>query len=138
MSALLSENAASGPEVFPPVELGRCSEGFPVARVGDIAFAMLPGRDGWHYVASGWRISRPLARRVANFILAWWNAESLGGFDLADLFAVDTAIASDMALVFGHIAQLSNAEYPTEYRADIEAIIAQWRPEIWARSLLTA
>ena len=74
------------------------------------------------------------ARRVANFILAWWNAESLGGFDLADLFAVDTAIASDMALVFGHIAQLSNAEYPTECRADIEAIIAQWRPEIWARA----
>ncbi len=61
MSAPLSENPASGPEVFPPVELGRCSEGFPVARVGDVAFAMLPGRDGRHYLASGWRISRPLA-----------------------------------------------------------------------------
>ena len=32
------------------------------------------------------------------------------------------------------LAQLSNAEYPTEYRADIEANIAQWRPEIWARA----
>ena len=61
MSALLSENPAPGPEAFPPVELGRCSEGFPVARVGDVAFAMLPGRDGRHYLASGWRISRPLA-----------------------------------------------------------------------------
>ena len=34
------------------------------------------------------------ANRVANFVLAWWNAESLGGFDLADLFAVDAAIAA--------------------------------------------
>lgn len=78
------------------------------------------------------------ARRVANFILAWWNAESLGGFDLADLFAVDASIAADMALVFSHVAQLSNAEYPSEYRTEIEAIIAQWRPEIWARATETA
>jgi hypothetical protein len=78
------------------------------------------------------------SRRVANFILAWWNADSLGGFDLADLFAVDAAIAADMAQVFNHVASLSVAEYPNEYRAEIEAVIAQWRPEIWARSLLTA
>jgi hypothetical protein len=31
------------------------------------------------------------SRRAANFILAWWNAETLGGFDLADLFAVDAS-----------------------------------------------
>lgn len=74
------------------------------------------------------------ARRVANFVLAWWNADSLGGFDLADLFAVDAAIARDMALVFGYIAQLSSAEYPTEYREEIEAIIAEWRPEVWGRA----
>ncbi|PZU83438.1 MAG: hypothetical protein DI527_23995 [Chelatococcus sp.] len=61
MSASPSENAAAGTEAFPPVEFGRCNEGFPVARVGDNAFAMLPGRDGRHYLASGWRISRPLA-----------------------------------------------------------------------------
>lgn len=76
--------------------------------------------------------------RVANFVLAWWNAPSLGGFDLADLFAVDTAIAADMALVFNHVARLSNAAYPDEYKAEIEAIIAQWRPEIWARATETA
>lgn len=78
------------------------------------------------------------SRRVANFILAWWNADSLGGFDLADLFTVDAAIAADMAQVFSHVAGLSVAEYPSEHRAEIEAVIAQWRPEIWARSLETA
>ncbi|WP_349236278.1 hypothetical protein [Bosea sp. AK1] len=75
---------------------------------------------------------------MANFVLAWWNAESLGGFDLADLFAVDSAIAADMALVFNHLARLSNAEYPNEYRREIEGIIAQWRPGIWARAQATA
>jgi len=74
------------------------------------------------------------ARRVAAFILAWWNAESLGGFDIADLFAVDRKIASDMATVFSWIARQDNAIYPTEHRAEIEAIIEQWRPEVWARS----
>ncbi len=52
------------------------------------------------------------ARRAANFILAWWNAESLGGFDIADLFAQDAAIAADMATVFAWIAHRSNAVYP--------------------------
>ena len=39
MSVSPSENAAAGTEAFPPVEFGRCNEGFPVARVGDNAFA---------------------------------------------------------------------------------------------------
>lgn len=74
------------------------------------------------------------ARRVAKFILAWWNAESLGGFDITDLFAVDPRIATDMATVFSWLARQSDATYPTEHRAEIEAITAQWRPEVWARS----
>lgn len=40
------------------------------------------------------------AKRVANFILAWWNSDVLGGFDFADLFAVDEAISRDMSRVF--------------------------------------
>jgi hypothetical protein len=74
------------------------------------------------------------ARRVANFLLAWWNAESLGGFDIADLFALDAAIALDTATVFGWIARSPNAVYPEEYRGEIEALIERWRPEVWARS----
>lgn len=74
------------------------------------------------------------ARRAANFILAWWNADSLGGFDIAELFGQDTAIAADMAIVFGWIARRSNAVYPEEYRAEIEGLIEAWRPQVWARS----
>lgn len=43
------------------VEFGRSADGFPIARVGDTAFAMLPARDGGHYLASGWKIGPPLA-----------------------------------------------------------------------------
>ncbi|RFB76639.1 DUF7007 domain-containing protein [Methylovirgula sp. 4M-Z18] len=56
----LSENRGGNDITFPPVEFGRSAEDFPVARVGDTAFAMLPGRDGKHFLASGWRIGRPL------------------------------------------------------------------------------
>lgn len=74
------------------------------------------------------------AKRVADFILAWWNAESLGGFDLADLFAVDESVARDMATVFVWLSRQSSPDYPSAYRSEIEQIIAAWRPEIWAQA----
>lgn len=54
----------------PEVEFGRSAEGFPVARVGDSAFAMLPARAERHYLATGWRIARPL--------LEWRRADFYG------------------------------------------------------------
>lgn len=74
------------------------------------------------------------SRRVANFLLAWWNGESLGGFDITDLFGVDSAIAADMATVFTWLAGQSVATYPTEYRAELDKVIEEWRPEIWAKA----
>ncbi len=62
------------------------------------------------------------SRRVANFILAWWNATDHGGFDLAEIFAVDEAIADDMRTVF---AYLSYARSSVRH--------ACMMPSIWAR-----
>ena len=45
---------------FPGVLFGHSRDGFPVALVGDNAFAMVPGKDSRHYLATGWRIARPL------------------------------------------------------------------------------
>ena len=45
---------------FARVLFGRSHDGFPVALVGDNAFAMVPGTNGRHYLATGWRIARPL------------------------------------------------------------------------------
>ena len=50
------------------------------------------------------------ARRVADFLLAWWNAGECGGFDLTNLWGVDVSIAEDMVIVFGYVAR-ANA-YP--------------------------
>lgn len=67
------------------------------------------------------------SRKVANFILAWWNAPTQGGFDLADVFGVDTMIAEDMAMIFAFLCRQDIPVYPQEYRAEIEAIIGEWR-----------
>ncbi|MGE4339703.1 MAG: hypothetical protein AB7E55_27630 [Pigmentiphaga sp.] len=70
------------------------------------------------------------SRLVANFLLAWWNAGSCGGFDLTDLWGVDRAIANDMIAVIVLIA--SRHDYPDVYglRTDFERMVAEWRPEL--------
>lgn len=45
---------------LPGVSFGRSADGLPVALVGDTAFAMVPGREGRHFLATGWRIGRPI------------------------------------------------------------------------------
>lgn len=74
------------------------------------------------------------SRRVADFLLAWWNASECGGFDLTNLFSVDDSIATDMVAVFALIARLSR--YPDAlglgFGKDFEAIVREWRPELVA------
>ena len=43
------------------VEFGSSSEGFPVARLGDLLLAMLPRSTGGGFLASAWRLARPLS-----------------------------------------------------------------------------
>ncbi|GGD58516.1 DUF7673 family protein [Pseudoxanthomonas indica] len=68
--------------------------------------------------------------RVANFLLAWWNADSCGGFDLTDLWVVDQAIRSDMLTTLGLI--LKSHSYPDTlgYGAQFEKLISPWRPDL--------
>ena len=68
--ALPSSSTADGEPDGPKIEYGKSSEGFLVARVGEIAFAMVPTRTGGHYLATGWRISRPMD--------AWTRADFYG------------------------------------------------------------
>ncbi|MBB4571307.1 DUF7673 family protein [Rhizobium leucaenae] len=68
-------------------------------------------------------------RRVANFLLAWWNTEVHGRFDPTDLTNVDPHIGEDMATIFTFLAREEDVVYPYDYRDEIEAIIARWRPQ---------
>ncbi len=56
---------------------GHSGDGLLVALVGDNAYAIMPGRDGKHYLASGWRIVRPMTE--------WTRSDFYGhGGDLAN------------------------------------------------------
>lgn len=54
------EDTRSAPEIL-GVEFGRTSDGFPVARLGDLLLAMLPRGSGGWYLASAWRLMQPLS-----------------------------------------------------------------------------
>ncbi len=62
------------------------------------------------------------------FLLAWHSAEENGGWDRADLWAVDNAIADDMLTVVRLIRQ-SGGRYPNDlgFETDITAVWRQWR-----------
>ena len=69
-------------------------------------------------------------------MLAWWNAPKQGGFDLTDLWSLDTNIRLDILHVCQFIAE-NNGIYPDRlgYGADFEKIIARWRPQALSASL---
>ena len=70
------------------------------------------------------------SRIVANFLLAWWNAGECGGFDLTQVWGVDTSIAVDMLRVFALMAE--RRQYPDNmgYGRQFEAIVRVWRPAL--------
>ncbi|HDR9128347.1 TPA: hypothetical protein QDB31_005442 [Burkholderia vietnamiensis] len=70
------------------------------------------------------------SRRVADFLLAWWNAGQCGGFDLTTAWGVDDAIAADMVTVFGLIVRVNNYPDTLGYEAEFNAIVREWRPEL--------
>jgi len=67
------------------------------------------------------------SRRVANFLLAWWNAHDNGGFDLTDMWAVDSDIAADMVTVFTYVATHQHYADHFGYSTHMHNIWKQWR-----------
>ncbi|KAF3458047.1 hypothetical protein GO287_05006 [Ralstonia solanacearum] len=70
------------------------------------------------------------SRRVADFLLAWWNAGQCGGFDLTTAWGVDDAIAADMVTVFGFIVRVNKYPDTLGYESEFNAIVREWRPEL--------
>ena len=69
------------------------------------------------------------ARYAANFLLAWWNAGDLGGFDLTEAWGLDEALREDLVTLFGFIAR--NKVYPSafSFRSEFEDLVRLWRPQ---------
>lgn len=72
--------ASHTPASFPIPEFGQSADGLTVARIGDAAYAMIPKRNGGHFLGSGWRLSKPFAE--------WKRSDFYGhGGDIADATA---------------------------------------------------
>lgn len=68
--------------------------------------------------------------RVANFLLAWWNARDNGGFDFTDFWSMDPPILRDCLTVLGFILNArcyldSDPKYSPLFREVHRA----WRPQ---------
>jgi hypothetical protein len=73
---LTSPTSSEAPDAS-AASFGQSADGMLVALVGENAYAMAPGRDGRHYLVSGWRIARPMAE--------WTRSDFYGhGGELAD------------------------------------------------------
>ena len=67
------------------------------------------------------------SRVVADFLLAWWNADEYGGFNLTDVWAVDGRIAEDMLAVFTQIVLSRSYPDTLGYEKEFESIVSWWR-----------
>ena len=72
------------------------------------------------------------SRRVADFLLAWWNSANCGGFDLTILWGVDSAIAKDMAVVFSCLARVHYYPDTLGYGESFQLIERNWRSPVTA------
>lgn len=69
-------------------------------------------------------------RRVANFLLSWWNSEACGGWGITDVWSLDRAIIEDIFVVLRLVEQ--EWAYPNSlgYEDDFQEILRQWRPRL--------
>jgi len=67
------------------------------------------------------------SRRVADFLLAWYNAGEYRGWDPVDLWNVDTEIADDMLTVVNLIRE--SHRYPNDlgFEEEIQEVWRLWR-----------
>jgi hypothetical protein len=67
-------------------------------------------------------------RRVADFLLAWYNADENGGWGPADLWSLDKQIGDDVMTVIGLIRS-AHGYYPGDhgFRREIERVWELWR-----------
>jgi hypothetical protein len=67
------------------------------------------------------------ARRVANFLLAWYNAEENGGWDPVDMWNLDAAITDDMLTVVRLIHESHRYPDGLGFSEEIASVWRLWR-----------
>jgi hypothetical protein len=70
------------------------------------------------------------SRRVADFLLAWWNPSACGKYDMTTAWSVDDDIMEDMCVVFRLASRAHNYPDTLGYEQAFRAIVREWRPEL--------
>jgi len=70
------------------------------------------------------------SRRVADFLLAWWNPAACGAFDITTAWALDDAIALDVLIVFGLAIRCRSYPDTLGYADAFGRVDRSWRPEL--------
>ena len=71
------------------------------------------------------------SRRVADFLLSWWNAATCGGWNPVDLWGLDPALRLDILRLVVYLAR-PGACYPDTlgYKPAFERLVHEWRPHL--------
>jgi hypothetical protein len=69
------------------------------------------------------------SRKVASFLLAWWNARRCGGFDLTDAWNLDEGLHQDMIVVLRMTIRLNAYPDRLGYGEQLRQIEALWHAE---------
>jgi hypothetical protein len=72
------------------------------------------------------------AQAAANFLMAWWDAPALGGFDLAQIYDLDPEAAMDACRVFTFLAGRPDDAIGVFDPAEMQEVIGRWRPGLSA------
>ncbi len=67
------------------------------------------------------------SRRVADFLLSWWNSSACGKFDPTDTWYLDQAVCKDILTVFAVLMRLRVYPDSLGYGAEFRHIQVLWR-----------
>ncbi len=67
------------------------------------------------------------SRKVADFLLSWWNAASCGAWDPTDLWALDVELSDAILVLLGYINRARRYPDSLGYEDEFKALVRQWR-----------
>lgn len=67
------------------------------------------------------------SRRVADFLLAWWNASECGAWDPTDLWSLDTDLGEAILIVLGYINRARIYPDKLGYGDEFKRLVRFWR-----------
>lgn len=108
-------------------ELGSAAPIHPFAKSADSNPAMdMATRSALEHLLALAERDTTQSSKVANFLLAWWNAPENGGFDFADLYGLNQQTASCCGVVFSWIAQNGATPEAIGYAPRFRALALKW------------